>query len=126
MKLYGGIDLHSNNSVLALLDEDERLVYRRRLPHDAPSILEALAPFTGGMGFVTLSQTFGARTRRHRYGSPKDAKRSGLSADRHATVRQPSSGRHPPVVSMARVARTPWRSVAEPSNGISGLHRVRR
>ena len=35
MKLYGGIDLHSNNSVLALLAEDERLVYRKRLPNDA-------------------------------------------------------------------------------------------
>ena len=33
MKLYGGIDLHSNNSVVALLDEDELLVYRKRLPN---------------------------------------------------------------------------------------------
>ena len=37
MKLYGGIDLHSNNSVVALLDEDERLVYRKRLANDAPA-----------------------------------------------------------------------------------------
>ena len=44
MKLYGGIDLHSNNSVVALLDEEERLAYRKRLANDAPSILEALAP----------------------------------------------------------------------------------
>jgi hypothetical protein len=28
MHRYGGIDLHSNNSVVALLDEDERLLYR--------------------------------------------------------------------------------------------------
>ena len=34
MKLYGGIDLHSNNSVVALLDEEERLVYRKRLAND--------------------------------------------------------------------------------------------
>ena len=34
MKLYGGIDLHSNNSVLALLDEDEGLVYRKRLDNE--------------------------------------------------------------------------------------------
>jgi hypothetical protein len=31
MKLYGGIDLHSNNSVIALLDEEDKVVYRRRL-----------------------------------------------------------------------------------------------
>ena len=28
MKLYGGIDLHSNNNVVALLDEDDHAVYR--------------------------------------------------------------------------------------------------
>ena len=26
MKLYGGIDLHSNNSVIALLDEEDSVV----------------------------------------------------------------------------------------------------
>jgi hypothetical protein len=34
MKLYGGIDLHSNNSVIALLDDNDRAVYRKRLPND--------------------------------------------------------------------------------------------
>jgi hypothetical protein len=34
MKLYGGIDLHSNNSVIALLDEEDRPVYRRRLGNE--------------------------------------------------------------------------------------------
>ncbi len=28
MKLYGGIDLHSNNSVIALLDEEDKVVAR--------------------------------------------------------------------------------------------------
>jgi hypothetical protein len=31
MKLYGGIDLHSNNNVVALTDDTDRLVYRKRL-----------------------------------------------------------------------------------------------
>ena len=31
MRLYGGIDLHSNNSVIALTDEADRIVYRKRL-----------------------------------------------------------------------------------------------
>jgi hypothetical protein len=31
MKRYGGIDLHSNHSVVALLDEEDRVVYRQRL-----------------------------------------------------------------------------------------------
>lgn len=44
MKLFGGIDLHSNNSVVALLDEQDHVVYCKRLPNDATVILEALAP----------------------------------------------------------------------------------
>ncbi len=53
MKLYGGIDLHSNNSVLALLDEDERLVYRK-----APSILEALAPYREVIMGLVVESTY--------------------------------------------------------------------
>ena len=45
MKLYGGIDLHSNNSVIALLDEEDNLVYRRRLPNDLQQVVGALEPF---------------------------------------------------------------------------------
>jgi hypothetical protein len=29
MKLYGGIDLHSNNNVMAIVDERDRVVYHR-------------------------------------------------------------------------------------------------
>jgi transposase len=50
MKLYGGIDLHSNNSVVALLDEDDRVVYRQRLANDAALVLESLAPYRHGTG----------------------------------------------------------------------------
>jgi transposase len=45
MKLYGGIDLHSNNSVMALLDEEDKVVYRRRLPNDIELVLAELKPF---------------------------------------------------------------------------------
>jgi hypothetical protein len=37
MKLYGGIDLHSNNSVVALLDEEDHVVYRKRLINEVPA-----------------------------------------------------------------------------------------
>jgi hypothetical protein len=34
MGLYCGIDLHSNNHVLTVIDEADRRVYERRLPND--------------------------------------------------------------------------------------------
>ncbi|WP_373508908.1 hypothetical protein [Thiocapsa sp.] len=45
MKLYGGIDLHSNNSVMALLDGADRVVYRKRLANGAALVLVSLAPY---------------------------------------------------------------------------------
>ena len=31
MLLYGGIDLHANNSVIVLLNEQDKVIYRKRL-----------------------------------------------------------------------------------------------
>ena len=45
MKLYGGIDLHSNNNVLAIVDERDRVVDQKRLPNDLDTILKRLAPY---------------------------------------------------------------------------------
>ena len=43
MKLYGGIDLHANNSVVVILDEQDHPVYQKRLRNDLPEILAQLA-----------------------------------------------------------------------------------
>lgn len=45
MSLYAAIDLHSTNSVLAILDEADVPVRQRRLPNDLPTILRELEPF---------------------------------------------------------------------------------
>ena len=44
MKLFGAIDLHSNNSVTVLINEKDEVVYRKRLPNDLKLILGQLAP----------------------------------------------------------------------------------
>ena len=48
MKLYGGIDLPSNNCVVALLDEQDRAVYQKPLGNDLDYLLEQLAPYQAG------------------------------------------------------------------------------
>jgi len=58
MKLYGGIDLHSNNNVVALLDEADRVVYRKRLPNDAAGVLEALAPYREAIVGLVVESTY--------------------------------------------------------------------
>ena len=58
MKLYGGIDLHSNNSVIALLDEQDKVVYRRRLPNEIAIVLAELAPFGDDIQGLVVESTY--------------------------------------------------------------------
>ncbi|SAK45243.1 hypothetical protein AWB75_00758 [Caballeronia catudaia] len=41
MNKFSGIDLHSNNSVVVVSDDADRVVYQRRLPNDPVQIRAA-------------------------------------------------------------------------------------
>jgi transposase len=58
MKLYCGIDLHSNNSYLVALDEQDHAVYKRRLRNDLALILSELAPFKDLISGIVVESTF--------------------------------------------------------------------
>ena len=45
MKLYAGIDLHANNSVVVVIDEEDHVLYQKRLRNELGEILQALAPY---------------------------------------------------------------------------------
>jgi len=34
MKLYCGIDLHSNNAVVSVIDENDKIIYQKKLACD--------------------------------------------------------------------------------------------
>jgi hypothetical protein len=42
---YSGIDLHSNNSVVTVTDEEDRVIAEKRLPNDLSRIVEFLQPW---------------------------------------------------------------------------------
>jgi len=58
MKLYSAIDLHSNNSVLVILDENDKVVYERRHPNELPVILAQLAPYKKRIQAVAVESTY--------------------------------------------------------------------
>jgi len=58
MKLYAGIDLHSNNSVIAVIDEQDRVVFQKRLPNELERILVALASFKQWLIGVVVESTY--------------------------------------------------------------------
>lgn len=58
MELYAGIDLHSNNSVVLVLDEQDRAVYSKRLPNDLAAIIAALRSCAGTLKRVAVESTY--------------------------------------------------------------------
>jgi transposase len=58
MPLYGGIDLHANNRVVVVLDEQAQMVYHQRLSNHLPTILERLAPYQTEITGVVVESTY--------------------------------------------------------------------
>jgi len=58
MKLYGAIDLHSNNNVTVLSDEQDRVVYEKRLPNDLSLIAEELATYRDSIQGIVVESTY--------------------------------------------------------------------
>src|SRR5271157_2188906 len=55
---YCGIDLHSNNSVIVVIDEEDRVVAQRRLPNDLSRIVEVVAPWRDELVGVVIESTY--------------------------------------------------------------------
>jgi hypothetical protein len=56
--LYGGIDLHANNSVVVLLNEQDQVIYQKRLPNHLPTILEPLSRHHREIEGVVVESTY--------------------------------------------------------------------
>ena len=55
---YCGIDLHSNNSVVVVSDEEDRMVLQKRLPNDLSLIRSALEPHREELAGVVIESTY--------------------------------------------------------------------
>ena len=55
---FSGIDLHSNNSVVLISDEADRIVYQKRLPNDLAQIVAALQPHRHELVGVVIESTY--------------------------------------------------------------------
>jgi transposase len=58
MMMYGGIDLHSNNSVVAMIDENDHVVGQKRLPNDLTKIVGFLARWKDELVGVVVESTY--------------------------------------------------------------------
>jgi len=58
MTLYCGIDLHANNSVIAIIDDQDQVHFEKRLPNDLHTLLGALAPFRDALAGCVVESTY--------------------------------------------------------------------
>jgi transposase len=57
MPLYGGIDLHANNSVVVLINEHDQVIYQKRCPNDLTTILGHVAPHRADIQGLVVEST---------------------------------------------------------------------
>jgi transposase len=58
MEAYAGIDLHSSNSYIGIIDEQDRRHFAKRLPNSLSQILVALEPFKKDLKAVVVESTY--------------------------------------------------------------------
>src|SRR4030066_1364279 len=58
MKLYAGVDLHSNNSYLGIIDKKEKEIFKKKLPNDLEEIVTALIPYRKDLEGIAVESTF--------------------------------------------------------------------
>ncbi|MCO6428012.1 transposase [Nitrosomonas communis] len=55
---FCGIDLHSNNSFIVIIDQQDRVVYSQRHANSLPEILEALSAYQDELSGIAIESTF--------------------------------------------------------------------
>jgi len=58
MTLYAGIDLHSNNNVIVVVNEKDEVVKRRRLENTMRTVLAFLEPYRAELAGVVVESTY--------------------------------------------------------------------
>jgi transposase len=58
MEVYAGLDLHSTNTYVAMIDEENKVLYKQRHKNEVASILSALDPFKEDIQGVVVESTY--------------------------------------------------------------------
>ena len=58
MTLYAGIDLHSTNNFIGIIDENSKRLFNKKLPNNTEKILKALDTYKNDIGSVVVESTY--------------------------------------------------------------------
>ena len=58
MKVMAGIELHSNNAVCGIVDEEGKRLLHKTVPCDLEGVISVLAPYKDRLETVAVESTF--------------------------------------------------------------------
>ena len=58
MSLYCGIDLHSNNHVITIIDENDNRLFERRMPNKLETTLNCLSEYQDDVAGIAVESTY--------------------------------------------------------------------
>jgi transposase len=58
MELYTGLDLHSSNCYLGIIDDTGKKIFKQKLPNERERILEALKPYQNAIAGIVVESTY--------------------------------------------------------------------
>jgi len=58
MELYAGLDLHSRNTYIGILDQNLKRVFKKRVVNNLEIILQTLSPFRNQLKGLVVESTF--------------------------------------------------------------------
>lgn len=58
MKLYAGVDLHSNNNYLGIINNKEKKIFKKKLSNNLDEIVTALIPYQKDLEGIVVESTF--------------------------------------------------------------------
>ena len=58
MELYAGLDLHSRNTYLGILDGNLKRVFKKKMANDLELIIDTLEPFRHDLSGIVVESTY--------------------------------------------------------------------
>ncbi len=58
MELYAGVDLHSNNNYVGIMDKEGKRVYKKKLPNDISVITSGFQPYRDDLAGIAIESTY--------------------------------------------------------------------
>ena len=57
-RLYSGMDLHSSNTYIGILNQNRERIFKKRVPNDLKLIVQTMEPFRKHLAGIAIESTF--------------------------------------------------------------------